>query len=99
MSNVGFSELVLLALVGLLVVGPRRMPEVARFLGHWTRQARGAWSSLKKEFEAELQDEMDRDHNRRILEAEQQGLLSDTPTDPQTDPPIEPQDEREEPAD
>lgn len=67
MGGVGFSELLLLALILLLVVGPQRLPEVARTVGRWTRHARGAWVSLKSEF----QGEMDRDHNRRILEAEQ----------------------------
>ncbi|MDZ7791800.1 MAG: Sec-independent protein translocase protein TatB [Xanthomonadales bacterium] len=66
MGGVGFSELLLLALILLLVVGPHRLPEVARTVGRWTRHARGAWSSLKSEF----QEEMDRDHNRRILESE-----------------------------
>ncbi|RFF27179.1 MULTISPECIES: Sec-independent protein translocase protein TatB [unclassified Wenzhouxiangella] len=65
MGGVGFSELLLLALITLLVVGPQRLPEIARTVGRWTRHARSAWASLKSEF----QDEMDRDHNRRILEA------------------------------
>lgn len=67
MGGVGFSELLLLALITLLVVGPKRLPEVARTIGHWTRHARQAWGSLKSEF----QQEMDRDHNQRILDAEQ----------------------------
>lgn len=66
MGGVGFSELLLLAVITLLVVGPQRLPEVARTLGGWSRQARQAWQSLKAEFQVE----MDRDHNRRILEAE-----------------------------
>lgn len=73
MGNVGFSELLLLALITLLVAGPQKLPEVARTLGRWTRQARHAWANLKSEFEAE----MDRDHNRRILEAEKRGDLGD----------------------
>src|SRR5699024_7754157 len=74
LGGVGFSELLLLALITLLVVGPQRLPEVARTVGGWTRQARHAWASLKSEFQAE----MDRDHNRRILDAERAGKPSES---------------------
>jgi sec-independent protein translocase protein TatB len=68
MGGIGFSELALLALIALLVVGPKRLPELARGLGQVTRTARGAWLSLKSEFQAEL----DNEHNRRIMEAAEQ---------------------------
>lgn len=81
MGGIGFSELLLLALIALLVVGPQRLPEVARLAGQWSRTARGAWNSLKSEFQAEL----DRDHNRRIMEAESDPADKSTETPGPTD--------------
>lgn len=37
MGNLGLSELLLIGIVGLLVIGPRRLPEVARGLGEALR--------------------------------------------------------------
>jgi len=64
-GGIGASELLVLAVVALLVVGPRKLPEVARALGQMTRTAQSAWRNLKTEFQAEL----DNEHNRKIMEA------------------------------
>ena len=37
MGNLGLGELVVIAVVGLLVIGPKRLPEVARGLGEALR--------------------------------------------------------------
>ena len=57
MFDVGFAELLLLSLVGLLVLGPERLPKVARTLGAMARKARGSWLSLKRSIEAEMRAE------------------------------------------
>jgi len=57
MFDVGFAELVLLALVGLLVLGPERLPGVARTIGGLTRKARSSWLNLKRSIEAEIRAE------------------------------------------
>jgi sec-independent protein translocase protein TatB len=57
MFDVGFAEILLLSLVGLLVLGPERLPRVARTLGGMARKARSSWLSLKRSIEAEMRAE------------------------------------------
>ena len=54
MFDVGFSELLIIAVVALLVLGPERLPRAARFAGLWVRRARAQWYSVKSELEREL---------------------------------------------
>jgi sec-independent protein translocase protein TatB len=54
MSGVGFWELVLLFLIGLIVLGPERLPRVANQLGTWVGQARRMTRVLKRQLEDEL---------------------------------------------
>lgn len=59
MFDVGFSELLIIAVVALVVLGPERLPKAARFAGLWVRKARAQWYSVKSELELELaQEEM-----------------------------------------
>jgi sec-independent protein translocase protein TatB len=57
MFDVGFTEILLLSLVGLMVLGPERLPRVARTLGGMARKARGSWLNLKRSIEAEMRAE------------------------------------------
>ncbi|MEJ8567820.1 Sec-independent protein translocase protein TatB [Elongatibacter sediminis] len=57
MFDVGFAELVLLFIIGLLILGPERLPKVARTLGGLTRKARSSWLNLKRSIEAEMRAE------------------------------------------
>lgn len=54
MFDIGFTELLLLAVVALVVLGPERLPKAARFAGLWVRRARAQWYSVKSELEREL---------------------------------------------
>jgi sec-independent protein translocase protein TatB len=54
MSSVGFSELLLLFLIGLIVLGPEKLPRVARQLGTWIGQARRMTRVMKRQLEEEL---------------------------------------------
>jgi sec-independent protein translocase protein TatB len=55
--DIGFSELLVIAVVALVVLGPERLPKAARFAGLWVRRARTQWDSVKQELERELQAE------------------------------------------
>ena len=54
MFDIGFSELLIIAVVALVVLGPERLPKAARFAGLWVRKARAQWYSVKAEFEREM---------------------------------------------
>lgn len=55
MFDVGFSELILLFIIGLLVLGPEKLPRVANKLGGWVGQARRMTRMLKRQIEEELE--------------------------------------------
>lgn len=57
MFDVGFAEILLLSLVGLMVLGPERLPQVARTLGGFARKARSSWANLKRSIDEELRTE------------------------------------------
>ena len=53
MFDVGFSELLLCFIVALVVLGPERIPKLARTLGNWTGQARVYLRNLTAELDRE----------------------------------------------
>lgn len=57
MFDVGFSELCLIGLVSLLVIGPERLPKVARLAGFWLGKTRSMVASVKEEIKLELEAE------------------------------------------
>lgn len=54
MFDLAFTELLVIAVVALVVLGPQRLPKAARFAGLWVRKARAQWYSVKSEFEREM---------------------------------------------
>ena len=57
MFDIGFSELALVAVVALLVLGPERLPRVARTAGALLRRVRGSWQEVRGQIERELEAE------------------------------------------
>lgn len=54
MFDVGFWELSLLAILGLIILGPDRLPRVAHTAGLWIGRARSAVRKLQREIQREL---------------------------------------------
>lgn len=54
MFDIAFSELMVIGIVMLVVIGPKRLPEVARTAGRWLGQLRRFASDVKRDMDAEL---------------------------------------------
>jgi len=57
MFDIGFFELVVVGVVALLVVGPERLPRLARTAGLWLGRARRTLATVKAEIDNELKAE------------------------------------------
>lgn len=56
MLDIGWSEMAVIAILALIVIGPKDLPRVMRTMGHWVRKAR----SVSREFQSSV-DEMMRE--------------------------------------
>lgn len=54
MFGIGGQELILLMLIGLIVLGPERLPRIANQIGNWLGQARRMTRVMKRQLEEEL---------------------------------------------
>src|SRR6188768_936420 len=55
MFDIGPGELVLVAIIGLLVLGPQRLPKVAAEIGKWVGRARRTATQLRRQLEREIE--------------------------------------------
>ena len=61
MFDIGWSEMAVVALIALLVIGPKELPNTLRMVGRWTRKAKSLTREFRSGFdemirEAELED-------------------------------------------
>ncbi len=86
MFEVGFSELVLVAVVALLVLGPERLPRLARVAGMWVGRARRTLATVKQEIDREMKaDELNRVIGQQTRAKSLDSILEDwekTPSKP-----------------
>jgi len=79
MFDVGFLELVVIMVLGLLVLGPERLPKAAQKVGYWFGKARRYVEGMKTQVEAEFDSsEVKRLlHNQEVQIRELQNKLTD----------------------
>jgi sec-independent protein translocase protein TatB len=74
MFDIGYTELLVIAIVALVVIGPKDLPRVMRTVGHWVGRARGmarhfrsGIDTMMREAELEEMEKKWREENARIL--------------------------------
>ncbi|MGC3872743.1 Sec-independent protein translocase protein TatB [Halomonas sp. GXIMD04776] len=72
MFDIGFLELLIIGVVGLLVLGPERLPQAARTAGLWIGKIKRTVSGMQREINAQLEAE----ELRQKLEEHQKKLDS-----------------------
>lgn len=71
MFDIGFWELVLISVIGLVVLGPERLPNAIRSVMHWVTTAKNMANSVKTEVTQELKLH---EINENMIKASKKGL-------------------------
>lgn len=75
-DGIGFMELLLIGILGLVVLGPERLPVAVRSISGWIRAMKRMANSVKDELEQELKIEQ---LHSDLKKAESQGLKNLSP--------------------
>ena len=78
MFDIGFWEIIFIAVIALLVVGPERLPGIARTTGLWIGKMRGFVSSVKADIDREIAaEELKKTLARQAAQPEMEELLDE----------------------
>tara|TARA_Y100000748_G_scaffold175333_1_gene146669 strand:- start:541 stop:858 length:318 start_codon:yes stop_codon:yes gene_type:complete len=93
MGNLGGGEILVILLIGLIVLGPKRLPEASKQVGKTIRQVRQTSRNFQAELEAAIEDpsieEAARQKGREMLENEKEKIFSNDAEESSTDLHIE----------
>lgn len=79
MFDIGFSELVLIGVIALIVIGPERLPEVARTVGKYVGRMRRFVSKVRDDIDREIRQEEIRDALRRNADIDEiKNIINDS---------------------
>ena len=96
MFDIAPTELLLVAFVALVVIGPKDLPKAMRVVGYWVGRARGVARQFRSGFDAMVREaeleEMEkkwREENERIMREHPQLEAPTFPLAPQPEPPAD----------
>jgi sec-independent protein translocase protein TatB len=89
MFDIDSSELILIAVVALVVIGPKDLPRVMRIVGQWVGKARGMARHVRSGFDTMMREAEIDELNKR-WESENKAIMDATRYDPAAwTPPID----------
>ena len=54
MFDIGFTEIILISIIGLVILGPQRLPAAIKTLGLWTARIRRVLTDIQQDIQEEL---------------------------------------------
>lgn len=89
MFDIAPTELMVVALVALLVIGPKDLPKAMRFVGHWVGKARGVARQFRSGFDTMVREAELAEMEKKWAE-ENARIMREHPADADAPPPVAP---------
>ena len=84
MFDIGFQELVMIFIVAILIIGPKKLPEFGKTLGKWIVEIKKGINSVKADVETEIHEankKLNEDVAESISKEEKTNEKNDVNTD------------------
>ncbi len=89
MFDIAPTELMVVALVALLVIGPKDLPKAMRFVGHWVGRARGVARQFRSGFDTMVREAELAEMEKKWAEENARIMREHPPTPPVASEPVE----------
>ena len=66
MFGIGFNEVIIILVLALIIIGPKKLPDIAKALGKGYREFRRAFDDVKSEFDLDIDDDKTYDEIRKV---------------------------------